>query len=288
MSDNIMRMTTMMYLAPAILHVERFLKKELYDGTLRDANEPLYYILKAAHLLQTSGALTHDGEEVFASTDLIKYYMITGREMAESKNPHKKNWNYDILRSGLAQNMVFNSNTLLNFLRVFTPPNVKSIVDLGCGEGALLTQIGTLLFPDSKYYAVDKNIRSVKRYIRSLGLGDRYKTVEADLNKHITVGDDNADLVILSEVMHLSNENWMHRVMRNALRISNKHAQILIREVKPEPAFDWRMDVYTDGGYSISLSDMLYWLDSEFPDHFEKEIRRIESGSHWHLLLTRK
>ncbi len=288
MSDNIMRITTMMYLAPALLHINKFLREETMGGALRAHSEPLYQILKAANLMHHSGALTHDGEEVLASIDLIKYYMITGREMAESKNPHKKNWNYDVLRSGLAQSLVFNANTLMNFLRVFAKTDVKSIVDLGCGEGALLTTIGSLLYPDSRYYAVDKKIHSAKRYFRSLGLGDRYNTVEADLNKHITVGDDKADLVLISEVLHLGGDTWKYRVIRNAIRISDRHAQILIREVIPEPAFDWRMETYTDDGSSTYMNRIVSWLDDQFPNDFEREIRRLESGAHWHLLLTRK
>ena len=71
------QLTSLFYLAPAIVHVNDFYKEELKDGTLRDANVELWQILTQADILH-KGKLTELGNTVFSCVDLVRYYIVTG------------------------------------------------------------------------------------------------------------------------------------------------------------------------------------------------------------------
>ena len=282
-------LVTLIYLAPAIVYVDDFYRKELRDGTLRDTAPEHWYILAQADLLDNiSGRLTPLGNTVFGCVDLIRYYMVTGVDMAGNKKPEKKDWQYELLRKGLGQY----SNTIgieyVDFLSTYANGPITTCLDIGGGSGHYLELVGER-YDVPRCILVDKNIDvAFEHFDHTHPNSDRYNCNEADIGVPMNIVPYKADLVLMNEVLHLNDDLWWARLMSNALTCSHPRGQICIGEVQPESAFDWRMKAYTDHGHSLSMHDFMHWINMNYRGQFEEQFGALELDTHWFVILTKR
>ena len=280
-------LVTLFYLAPAIIHVDNFYNKELRDGTLRDANPELWYILTQAELLENN-KLTKLGNQVFACTHLIRYYMVTGIDMADAKKPDKQIWQYELLRKGLGQQAYTMGIEYVDFLHDYINGPISTCLDIGGGSGHYLELVGER-YDVSRCILVDKDIDVAFEHFDHVHPNShRYHCNEADIGKPMNIVPYKADLVLMNEVLHLNDDIWWGKLMQNALSCSHPRGQICIGEVQPEPAFNWRMKAYTDNGCNLSMNDFMFWINQNYKGEFEESFGSLQLSTHWFVILTKK
>ena len=280
-------LTTLFYLAPAILHVNDFYLEALKEGTLQDVQPALWCILEQAEILN-KGKLTNLGNVVFSSVDLVRYYMVTGGDMAYYKETEKKVWQYELLRKGLGQYASMISIDYIDFLNDYVKQPINTCLDLGGGSGHYFEQVGER-YDVNRCILLDKDIDVAFEYLdTNYPNSTRYHCGIADISEPITITPYKADLVLLNEVFHLRDDKWWTQLMDNAIAASMPKGQICVGEVQPNPAFDWRMKAYTDSGYSISMNNFMYWINSNYKNKFEESFGVLEMSSHWFVILTKK
>lgn len=280
-------LVTLFYLAPAIVHVHDFYHDELLAGTLRDASPEHWNILTQAEILY-HGKLTKLGNQVFSCVDLVRYYMVTGVEMAGIKKPEKKLWQYELLRKGLGQQANSLGIDYVDFLHDNINRVLNTVLDLGGGSGHYLEMVGER-YDVARCILVDKDIDvAFEHFDENHPNSERYHCNIGDISKPLNIVPYKADLVLMNEVMHLNDNIWWAQLMSNALSCSHPTGQICIGEVQPESAFDWRMKAYTDNGQSISMNDFMYFINTNYKGEFEPEFGALILDSHWFVLLTKR
>ena len=280
-------LVVLMYLAPTIVHVDDFYREELLAGTLRDAAPEQWNILTQCELIDR-GRLTPLGNTIFSCVDLIRYYMVTGVDMACDKKPEKKLWQYELLRKGLGQYTNTIGIDYVDFLHSYINGPINTCLDIGGGSGHYLELVGER-YDVARCILVDKNIDvAFEHFDHNHPNSGRYRCNEADIGKPMNIVPYKADLVLMNEVMHLNDEIWWSKLMSNALTCSHPRGQICIGEVQPEPAFDWRMKAYTDDGHSTSMNDFMYWINMNYKGQFEESFGALQLDTHWFVILTKK
>ena len=279
--------TTLLYLGPAIIYVDTFHREDLAKGTLRDAAPEQWHILTQAEILDKN-KLTHLGNVVFSCVDLIRYYMVTGVEMASEKKPPKKVWQYELLRKGLGQYSNAIGIEYVDFLHEHIKDDINTCLDIGGGSGHYLELVGER-YGVARCILVDKDIDvAFEHFDFNHPNSERYHCNEADIGEPMNIVPYKADLVLMNEVIHLNDEIWWAALMSNALSCSKPKAQICIGEVRPEPAFNWRMKAYTDNGCNISLNDFMFWINTNYKEQFEENFGVLVTATHWFAILTKK
>ncbi len=282
--------TTLLYLGPAIIHADTFYRKELHDGKIYEADYQVYAILYATSLVDKEGKLTQTGNEAFACVDLIRYYLITGSNMAINKKPAKLVWEYDLLRKGLGQQVYIHSVEYLDFIHSYIKEPIHTLIDIGGGDGSYLELLGER-YDIPMCILLDKDIEVVANRINAThDHRDRYRFIQTDIGKSFQekIKPYKADLMLLNEVLHLNDDLWWDHLITEALLNLKPGGQVCIGEVTPEPAFDWRMHSYTESGNSISLDHFMSWINMLYKNNFEDEIGVFETSTHWFVILTKK
>ena len=278
---------SLIYAGPAIIHADTFYRDELFAGDINNVNPQIGHILETIGLVYKGGNLTSSGNEVFACVDLIRYYLITGSEMAISKKPSKVKWQYDLLRRGLGQHAHTRSIDYLDFLKTYVK-KPETVLDLGGGDGTYLTLIGEQ-FEIGRGILVDKDVVAASEHLEyTYPNSNRYILHESDLSMSLDIRPYVADLTLVNEVLHLHGDIWWDHLVTEALLNTKPGGQICIGEVQPEPGFDWRMKSYTDDGCSIHLSEFMQWLNSVYSKNFEETFGVLEMDTHWFVILTKK
>ncbi len=280
-------LTTLFFLAPAILHVNDFYLEDLQEGRLQDVHPELWCILEQAEILE-KGKLTRLGNVIFSCVDLVRYYMVTGMEMAYTKKPEKKVWQYELLRKGLGSYANVLGIDYIDFLNDYVKQSVTTCLDLGGGSGHYLELVGERYNVD-RCILLDKDIDvAFEHFDMNYPNSNRYMCKQMDISETLDISPYKADLVLLNEVFHLRGEKWWTKLMDNALANTHPKGQICIGEVEPNPAFDWRMKAYTDEGYSISMNNFMYWINQNYKGVFEEAFGVLGVPTHWFVILTKK
>ena len=279
---------SLIYAGPAIIHADKFYATELFAGKIRETNVQIYSILESIGLVNEDGRLTILGNEVFACVDLIRYYLVTGSEMAIHKKPPKVIWQYHLLRKGLGQHTYVRSIDYLDFLKTYVKEPLRTVLDMGGGDGTYLTLIGER-YDIIRGILIDKDIDAATANIeKDYPDSERYILQKADINLPLGIYPYVADLTLINEVLHLHDHVWWGHLITEALLNTRPGGQICIGEVRPEPGFDWRMKSYTDDGHSIHMSEFMHWLNSKYKDNFEDSIGVLDMSTHWFIILTKE
>ena len=284
---SLAEISSLIYAGPAIIHADMYYSKELFAGNIKDTDMQIAAILASIGLVDDKGRLTPTGNEVFACVDLIRYYLITGSEMAIHKKPAKVVWQYDLLRKGLGQLVGVHSIEYLDFLKSFVKESPETVLDVGGGDGTYLALVGEQ-YEINRGILVDKDVESASIHFEHTYPNlERYILWEQDIKAGIDIKPYKSDLTLINEVLHLNDTAWWDHVITEALLNTKDGGQICIGEVQPEPGFDWRMKSYTDSGHSIHITEFMQWLHSIFKKNFKEEVGVLELDTHWFVILTR-
>ena len=279
---------SLIYAGPAIIHADTFYSDELYAGNIKDVDIQIFSILEMIGLVNSKGHLTPTGNEVFASVDLIRYYLITGSEMAIHKKPPKVVWQYDLLRKGLGQHAYTRSIDYLDFLKTYLKHPLETVLDIGGGDGTYLALIGEQ-YEINRGILIDKDLDAAHfHFEHTHPNSERYTLQEADISMSLNIAPYVADLTLVNEVLHLHGDMWWDHLITEALLNTKPGGQICIGEVQPESAFDWRMKSYTDEGHSLHMAEFMQWLHSIYRENFEENFGVLEMNTHWFVILTKK
>jgi SAM-dependent methyltransferase len=126
---------------------------------------------------------------------------------------------------------------------------VRTIVDVGGGNGALLAE---LLAPDSRREGVLFDTRAgldgAPQHLRARGVTDRCRTVEGDFLDAVPEG---ADAYVFSHVLHNWDDGAAGRILENCGRAAPAGALLIIVEpiVSPESAF-------SPAAYAAAMMDL--------------------------------
>lgn len=282
--------TTLLYAGPAIIHADTFYQDELAAGKIKDTNYQIYSILNTVGLVDDKGILTPVGNETFACIDLIRYYLITGGEMAVDKHPPKEDWKYDLLRKGLGQHAFVRSIDYLDFIHTYVKQPIDTVIDVGGGDGSYLELVCEKL-DVKKGILLDKNIEVVSDRMNALyPNSNKYQFVETDISKPFKykLSPYKADLILLIEVLHLDDDQWWDDLITNSLLALKPGGQLCIGEVQPEPAFDWRMKSYTKKGMSMDIEYFMSWFHGIYEKNFEEKVGVLTLSTHWFVILTKR
>lgn len=278
---------TLLYAGPAIIHADMFYGKELVAGNIKEANYQMYSILLNIGLIDEGGKLTDTGNEVFACIDLIRYFLITGNEMAINKLPKKEQWQYDLLRKGLGQFAYVRGIEYVDFIDSSIKTPVDVVLDVGGGNGTYLEMVGER-YKIEQGVLIDKDVWSaVTLFEDKHPNSKRYSLLERDITEGFDLSIE-FDLILVNEILHLNNSNWWDHIITEVLLHLKPGGHVCFGEVQPDAAFDWRMYSYTEEGRSLSLAEFMSFLQSIYSKNFEEEIHIQESDTHWYVILTKK
>ena len=228
--------SSLIYAGPAIIHADMYYSDELFAGNIKDVDIQIFSILELIGLVNSDGRLTPVGNEVFASVDLIRYYLVTGSEMAIHKKPPKVVWQYDLLRKGLGQHAFTRSIDYLDFLKTYLKHPLETVLDIGGGDGTYLALIGEQ-YEINRGILIDKDIETASfHFEHTYPNSERYTLQEADISMSLNIAPYKADLTLINEVMHLHGDQWWDHLITEALLNTKDGGQICIGEVQPEPA----------------------------------------------------
>ena len=208
--------------------------------------------------------------------------------MAIHKKPGKVAWQYHLLRKGLGQHTYVRSIDYLDFLKTYVKEPLRTVLDMGGGDGTYLTLIGER-YDIIRGILIDKDIDAATANIeKDYPDSERYILQKANINLAIDIYPYVADLTMINEVLHLHDHVWWSHLITEALLNTRPGGQICVGEVRPEPGFDWRMKSYTDDGHSIHIAEFMQWLNSKYKDNFEESIGVLEMSTHWFIILTKE
>ena len=201
------------------------------------------------------------------SKDVIKEVWQVNKEKHLSKNPLVKHANRKLKK---------------DILKVLKNLEVKTILDIGCGEGFITREIGKK-FPKVKIVAVDPQ----KKYIKYAKKFHKLKNIsfkEGDLDSNSL--KKKFDLVILTEVLeHLQNPR---QALKKIRKLSNKY---ILLTVPNEPFFRlgnlFALKYVKDLGNSPG--HLHNWTKNQL-SKFPRELGlnfKIKTSSFWNILLIK-
>jgi hypothetical protein len=281
MLPNINFLMMVIYLVPAIIHIDRFYPLDLLTGSLKDTQPHLHEMLLFFELVDESSRLTALGNEIFGYTKLIEYSVKTGIDMAFDKEPTKRPELYDILRVGLSQQAKANAIPLIQFLHEELNEDIDTIADIGGGAGEYLKLIGAH-FGIEEGFLIDKTIKSASENLITATFPVQF--MEGMIDEEYYFHDTIIDLALINEVLHLGGDAWKTQVIARALGNLQNKGYICIGENHQCSALDWRLKTYADST-TTTPGNIRRILDTHFHGVFEVHTPVLETSTHWFLLL---
>lgn len=263
-----------MHIGAAILHVDRYYQEELKYGKLPN---PLYNVLLSHDLVNMDGTITKLGNEVFSSTDLIRYWHLIQPELC-STSPRKMH--YDMLRSGLAQHTKTRAIDYLDYIHSlgFVP---NSVCDLGGGDGMYLRII-------CEHFGSNATLIDNRVDPDTMDLPGDYRVEVLDFKDPKWNWPWKYQMVLLNEVLHLDTKykNICDTILV-AHRLLTPGGYLVIGENSCGNALNWRLNLLT-GGYVLPIDELMFIINEEFKSEFEEEAKILTLDSHYYVALRSK
>ena len=144
------------------------------------------------------------------------------------------------------------------------------ILDLGCGSGGMGYAF-TIADPTIVVTSVDtRDVLAVASdYAEELRIGDRVVLRELDITAAPTFGDREFNLVLVSNLLHLLDEDGSRTILRNVHRALAPHGRVLITEIVPDDErrraqyalmFAVEMLLRTRSGNCYTFEEIARWL----------------------------
>ena len=197
-----------------------------------------------------------------ACIDMFKYVMRVTVDMSESMRPETKPENYTLLRKALGQIAEIKADpALLETLNHLSSDLVNPmIMDIGGGDGHYL--IESLKKLGGSGLLIDKDISAAtENFLNNPTLQVRARQINiAEDPQWYGFYSNTVDLILLNEVLHLSDQAWWNTLLMQAYQMLKPGGILLITEVLPTADFEWRMISLTEKGRAINPEHLSAFL----------------------------
>ncbi len=150
--------------------------------------------------------------------------------------------------------------------------DVRTVVDIGGGAGSYLIALAEK-DPDIQGILVDLKLtlNTANEIIREFGFEDRIELREMDIFSGNLPFAENADLVILSNIIHIESAETNIHMLKRIRRSLKDHGRLILQDFILDPTgtepldyalFSINMLVSTERGRSWKSADIRQWLDT--------------------------
>ena len=270
---NVIEITNSIFILPAI---KAGIRERIWDNDVDKRLKPIQEIWRNLGLIDNNNKLTERGQQVYDLIPLIDYYISLKDDFFNFSihDDYKiDNNQYNLLREGLEGYHKYYNSNLFEYLDLVNKE--WNVLDYGGGTGQYLLDF-IKYNPRSKGLLIDRNKIDKEEFEDKIL--SKAIDFEADLHWY-EQHEEKFNLIILSEVLHCKGKLMQEYIIDSCWTMLKPNGFLLINEVIPNPIFDWRMSMYTDGGKSISINEIRaftnqQWDESRYvPDGCNKDIQ---------------
>lgn len=214
-------------------------------------SKPIKDIWKEYNLLDKYG-LTKEGKQIIKLKELIEYLIrIVPYHIKDdfTKQTKINSDEYVLLRKGLGEYFklyLYDIFDLLNY------KNKKwNILDYA-GGNAQYSKEFLKSNPLSNALIVDRTKNFKEKY------NLKFEKINFEENEQWwTQYKNKFNLIILSEILHCKNKYYQDYLIKSSVNMLKNKGSLVICEKYPTPYFQWRMDLFTNGGECINKQTLL-------------------------------
>jgi len=226
--------------------------------------------------------LTLLGMQIEELYPMILYFSSLKEDFFDFNTHNKYEINsvqYEHLRKGLG---AFRRNRGFNLFKAneISGESLK-VLDYCGGDGQYLVDF-LEENPDSTGVLLDRNPAFRREF------GEKVTTLSVDFEKEPSWWKpyvSSFDFIILSEVLHCKNKGGRRYLLNTCQRLLKPGGRLFINEIVPDPIFDWRMFMYTQGGKSLSKDDIYELLPWNHKWKFLNKSHR--TSYHYNIILEK-
>lgn len=253
----ITELLTMIHIMPAFVYA---VDNGMIKGTKKMPTYMEYLLASGGLYDYRKHRLTIAGESLLPCVDMIRYLVQVSPTMMEATLGVKPiNPFYHTLRKGLGQLAEQVSFPLYDkVLKAYHTMEIINplVLDYCGGNGQYLKHVLDLV--SGTGILIDKDItETVDAFVNT---SYNVRAIQTDVTTPMwyNIYMDTFDIILVNEVLHLGNTKWQEDVFKQCEFMLKPGGMLIVGEVQPSPAFDWRMDVLTAGkGSSVSDNNVV-------------------------------